>query len=168
MALFYTARPQLAWIFLSLLSLYSVCLKERNTRPGSFFTAPRPGDYTSDPPWGSSAKSTIAAEIILGLISLSIYGRVAHLGSTRGYYKVGSSVPSDAKLMYAAALLYIVSFCGSLPILLSTVTFDQWWAREDNGPIRQMTLLLMTIVLSWPWIGSWLFWEGYVHLEGKS
>jgi hypothetical protein len=31
MVLFYTARPRLAWIFLSLLSIYSVRLKERNT-----------------------------------------------------------------------------------------------------------------------------------------
>src|SRR5689334_20097094 len=100
MVLFYTARPRLAWIFLSVLSLDSVSLQDSTGQPCC-----------------SSAMSTMSAEIVLGLITLSSYVRVAHLGSSRGYYHIGAHIPSHAKLMYAGALLYTVCYLLSVPAI---------------------------------------------------
>ena len=97
-------------------------------------------------------------------------GRTAHFAASRGYYKLGktyNSLPHFAHLMYAGALYHLVagSFFLLCSIALTISTF------MDRGSDIRVNIFFIHLVLLWSlifvWMGSWIFWGGFVNLAGN-
>jgi len=88
LVLFFTTRPRLGWMFLSLAQFLS--------NPTVFGT---PKQST----WWSSALSCSLAEVLQQIIAMYFMGRTAAFAAPRGYYKVWTQeyaiLPSGAHLM---------------------------------------------------------------------
>ncbi|KAF2686299.1 hypothetical protein K458DRAFT_210776 [Lentithecium fluviatile CBS 122367] len=181
--LFFTIRPRLSWIALNLFGLI------KKGEPLS--ATPHPPEYSTndtredpygseeDLPWISSALSQYIAEFFLRLIAFYVAGRTAHFATARGYYQITSaayhSLPQEAHLMYAGALYYIVG--GVFGIMLDiAVVMDlahtQNKLRKSGveaaylAEIREFVPGLIIFSLVCSWIGSWIFWAGFVRLAG--
>ncbi|KAH7138750.1 hypothetical protein B0J11DRAFT_588213 [Dendryphion nanum] len=138
-------------------------------------------EYQRDCPWASAAKSQAYAEIALQIIALYIMGRTVHFAAKRQYYIVGSqankSLPGGAKLMYAGALYYLV--LGVSLHLYEIQTLATHYTGLSCGQVfasaaksgnrrheRYATIAFVFYNLSYTWLGSWLFWVGFVRLAG--
>lgn len=93
-------------------------------------------------------------------------GKTSNLAQLHGYYlgKFPSSFGqnSDAKFMYAGALLYLVMLRLSL-IGIGAGIFVAAAGRVENNK------LLGSVIIGaecYTWIESWLFWVGYLKLAG--
>ncbi|KAF1998218.1 hypothetical protein P154DRAFT_604074 [Amniculicola lignicola CBS 123094] len=150
--------------------------KDRNA------TSPDPSlmqRHEKDRPWASAAKSQAFAEIFLQIIALYIMGKTAHFATTRQYYLVGTaankSLPTAAKIMYAGALYYLSL---GVPLLLAEILFvilyyagefdDDIMSRKTSERSIKSTAYSAFIFynLVYTWLGSWLFWAGFVRLAG--
>ena len=150
--LFYTTRPRMGWLVLTCVIGWGI--REENTRGGQKLK----GFYEN------SAKGAILAEIILMIIASFYYGRTMHFAVTRGYYLRGHLTgPSahDAHIMYVGALLYTVFLYTPLFYLVLLVIDEKFGFLDD--PLASV-LLAVGVTGTTTWLGSWLFWAGYVHL----
>lgn len=143
--LFYTLRPRLAWIFLGFIS----DVKTKHGRP-----------------WRTSFISNMIAELLLQLIALYTAGSVVKHAAARGYYLVHTdlykALPEAAHLFYGGSLYYLVSGCIYIVSCISLVITE---AHEDDGD-KALTIGSVIVLLVTTWLGSWLFWAGFVQLAG--
>lgn len=110
----------------------------------------------------------LVAEAAIQLVGGTYYaGRTAHFAASRGYYYAnalwGCPWKSDAKMMYAGALLYLV-FLLPIIFLANGILFQAGFEgayRQGSDPLVNNYLLSLI-----GWIGSWLFFAGYVRLAG--
>ncbi|KAH7135653.1 hypothetical protein B0J11DRAFT_166016 [Dendryphion nanum] len=127
-----------------------------------------------DFPWWSAFMTQFIAEFILQIITLYIMGRTAHFATQKGYYKIYVksywTIPVPARMMYSGALYYLVA--GSLFLILAFlfILYTLFSSRikafgKANSVIIFMTLLFLLIST---WMGSWIFWVGFVKLAGNS
>lgn len=101
-----------------------------------------------------SAKAAVAAEMVLRIISSYYIGRAAHLATKNGYYSHPGSAPPDARIMYAGALLSLVSLYFTL--------FNFIYSLFANARFGSL-LVMVTLIGYTVWLASWLFWGGFVH-----
>lgn len=126
------------------------------------------GDEDSDDAWWSSAAAqTLITEFVLLTVGAYYMRKTAKFAQLHGYYlgKFPSSFgqSSDAKLMYAGALVYLVMLGLSLCIICVGIVF----AAEGKVSNEFSIGYCIIVVASWTWIGSWLFWAGYLKLAGS-
>jgi hypothetical protein len=148
--LFYATRPRLSWFILGFLS-----------------AVPEANDEDDPGPWVSAASQAAIAEIILQLIAMYYAGRIVHFASTHGYYKLhadyGFQHGGAARMMYGGALFYLITIVYNTPIIIGMGT------RSSRGNSRAQGFITSFAVASsfTSWVGSWLFWAGYVRLAGN-
>ena len=141
--LFFTTRPRLGWILLS----FMLPVGAKNHIAG-YYTA--------------AAKGALMAELALLLIGSYYMGYTAHFAASHGYYLIGhlqGPYGQSAHVMYAGALLYLISLVIALLCIVCLITIDY----EDLG-ITSYVLVFLVIITSYT--GSWMFWAGYVFLAG--
>ncbi|KAK5659489.1 hypothetical protein OQA88_690 [Cercophora sp. LCS_1] len=142
--LFYTLRPRLAWIFLGFIA-------EVKTKGGR--------------PWRTSFISNMIAELLLQLIALYTAGTVVRHAATMGYYLVHTdlykTLPKAAHLFYGGSMYYCVSGSAYILYVLCTVVSESYRDNNKDMALGNVFLLLITT-----WLGSWLFWAGFVQLAG--
>jgi hypothetical protein len=148
--LFYTTRPRLGWIVLSLVMHWGRIGGEDRDYD----------DKIQDGYYEGAAKGAILAEIFLLVISSYYYGRTVHFAATHGYYLIGhlkGPYAHDARIMYVGAISFIVALYGSIFYLIGLLG------------VRGLNLGRNAYVPVWgigctTWLASWLFWGGYVTL----
>ena len=139
LTLFYTTRPRLSWLLLV------VFMNIDTVR-------------SSDTHYIRSAKAAVAAEFCLQLMSSYYMGRTAHFAAKNDFYSHLGTAPEDARVMYAGALLSLVSLFFTL-VNLADILFS------DAGSDTSFSVVLLIGCTSW--LGSWIFWGGFVGLAGN-
>ncbi|KAF2194946.1 hypothetical protein K469DRAFT_698508 [Zopfia rhizophila CBS 207.26] len=138
--------------------------------------ADRSGEYGfhsgKDFPWWSAFMSQFIGEFILQIITLYIMGRTAHFATNHGYYKIYQKsywkIPAAARMMYSGALYYLVAgslflICAFLFILYTMLSSRIKFIGKASSLGIFSTLLVLLIST---WMGSWIFWAGFVKLAG--
>jgi hypothetical protein len=112
--------------------------------------------------YSSSYKSQLIAETMLLLLSTYTMGRLAHFATTNKYFASSAPIPQSAKFMYGGALFFVI--WSSLTFSIASVVV--WQLLFPATQSRSLNVSLMTMYLGL-WIGSWLFWAGFVRLAGE-
>ncbi|KAI9769095.1 MAG: hypothetical protein M1840_004446 [Geoglossum simile] len=145
LVLFYTTRPRISWLILGFLNIGSVT------------------DGSSQ--WGAAFRQTVIAEIILQLVAIWYMGGTVRFALKHGYYKLhanfGLQHGGAARMMYGGALFYLVTMISNIPFLYFFVLRN--FSREN---LELFVAGFITLSCTTSWIGSWLFWAGYVRLAG--
>lgn len=127
-----------------------------------------------DFPWWSAFMTQFIGEYVLQIMSLYIMGRTAHFATLHGYYKIYHDsywdIPSAARMMYSGALYYLVA--GSLFLIFAAIFIlytifgsrAKLFGKASNAGI----VLTLVFLLISTWMGSWIFWAGFVKLAGDS
>ena len=139
LTLFYTTKPRLSWLVLVIF----MNLDTARSKGSKYIRA---------------AKAAVAAEIILQVMSSYYMGKTASFATKNGYYNHPKTAPADARAMYAGALLSLVAVFFTLLCLVYILFSD---ASIDTSFFAAL------LVGCTSWLGSWLFWGGFVHLEGN-
>ena len=125
-----------------------------------------------DFPWWSAFMSQFIGEFILQIITLYIMGRTAHFATIHGYYKIYHKsywqIPAAARMMYSGALYYLVAgslfLIAALAFILDTIfghRVKELGKASTGGVVATLVFLLIST-----WMGSWIFWAGFVKLAG--
>jgi hypothetical protein len=150
LVLFYTTRPRVSWLILGFLSVGSIA----------------DDDDDDSSQWGTAFKQAVIAEIILQFIALYYAGQTVHFATTHGYYKLHANYSFQhggaARMMYGGALLYLITIINNIYLLIGLVMF---FARI-GGRLRASLVGFAILSCATSWVGSWLFWAGYVRLAG--
>lgn len=126
-----------------------------------------------DFPWWSAFMTQFIAEFILQIITLYIMGRTAHFATQKGYYKIYVksywSIPFSARMMYSGALYYLVAGSMFLIFAFMFILYTLLSSRikelgKANNVVIVATLIFLLIST---WMGSWIFWVGFVKLAGN-
>jgi hypothetical protein len=129
-------------------------------------------DFFHDYPWWSAFMTQFIAEFVLQIMALYVMGRTAHYGAAKDYYKLYRStywdIPAAARMMYSGALYYLVA--GSLFLIFAFFfIMYQMLSRKvktlGKGSTIAIVMALFFLLIS-TWLGSWLFWAGFVSLAG--
>ncbi|ORY18927.1 hypothetical protein BCR34DRAFT_595761 [Clohesyomyces aquaticus] len=171
--LFFTVRPRLSWIALTVLGLYERSSTRRQRRLHK--TENSKDQPIPDRPWGSAAKSQAFAEVALQIMALYVMGTTVHFGARHGYYKLKTttykSLPLSAHLMYSGAMFYLVSGCliifYELCGLLMEYGDETHESRNEEDEHSGSILLFVWVNLTCTWMASWIFWAGFVRLAGN-
>lgn len=140
LALYYMTRPRLAWIFLTAIGFFS--------------------------PWRSLAKQTMICEIIMQVLGCYYFGRTAHFAAQNGYYS-HLHYDHNAQLMYAGALLTLITTGGSILALISVPFFIESHQEGDKDFLECFVLAAVAFLVGMAaFVGRWLFTIGYVSLAG--
>jgi hypothetical protein len=181
LALFYASRPRLAWLLLGQLGIYklqkagrpaahpgkaenSVETQETDS-PDRVVNAPTEAPIEGD--WTSAAKQTLIAEAIMQVVGTYYLGRTAHYAASHGYYQLHRNYDANAKLMYGGALFTLIITYASLLGIWGSL-YQLITRRPFRGDPRQPeTFVNAALMFGYgAYIGSWLFWSGYVKLAG--
>jgi hypothetical protein len=187
--LFLLARPRLSWIILGFFAgggkkLVAVPDKKPKSLKSKGSYEPLVISETEveedgmmpieDRPWLNAFLSQCIAEVFLQLGSLYMMGRTAHFAATNGFYLVHKtelyrSLPPGAHMMYAGALYYLIA--GSMALIIAIIavilllaTSKELHDKEGNVAIGYALVFFLLIST---WMGSWLFWAGFVELAGN-
>lgn len=111
-------------------------------------------------------------EYVLQIMSLYIMGRTANFATEHGYYKIYLktywSIPAAARMMYSGALYYLVAgslFLITAAIFILDTMFSnriKFTGKASSGYIVSTLVFLLIST----WMGSWIFWAGFVKLAG--
>jgi hypothetical protein len=191
MVLFLVARPRLTWIILCFfagragkpvwVSANAKTGKEQYTRIEMENVQAMNESSTDlvnnvrwDYPWWNSFMAGFIGEIVLQCIAMYIMGRTAHFAATHEFYQVHQtklykSMPHGAHMMYAGALYYLI--VGSIGMICAIVflAFAFWAAKKEGDRpeiSRKLGYIAAVLLLMSTWMGSWLFWAGFVELAG--
>ncbi|KAH8726300.1 hypothetical protein GQ44DRAFT_726275 [Phaeosphaeriaceae sp. PMI808] len=179
--LWLTARPRLGWIVL--------------VAWGSVYGSPDPRYFESnrslanpyihvptdeaevengldDYPWWSAFMTQFIAEFVLQSMAMYIMGRTAHYGAARNYYSIHLEsywqIPAAARMMYSGALYYLVAGSVFLIFAFFFIIYQMLSSKVKNlgkGNTVAIIIALWFLLIS-SWLGSWLFWAGFVKLAG--
>jgi hypothetical protein len=114
-----------------------------------------------------NALCLILAELPLQLMSMYYYGLTAHFAAKKHYYIIGNLEgphAHNAHLMYAGALLALVGGGCSIAGVLLQIARDP--ELNDSSPPDPGFVFLSLGLMTFGWVGAWLFWAGYVRLAG--
>lgn len=127
-----------------------------------------------DLPWMNAFLSQFIAEVLMQLAALYVMGRTVRFAIINGFYDVHksdlyNSLPPGAHMMYAGALYYLIG--GSIALFIATIciAFQVHISKRDHangtraGIIRYLCVFML---LATTFLGSWLFWAGFVQLAG--
>jgi hypothetical protein len=172
LTLFLVARPRLSWIFIILFSERSRKIKNKSEIQSPFISK----DKTGERPWGCAAMSQLFAETILLFLGFITMGKTARFADTHGYYKLGSvynTLPRGAHLMYAGALYFLVAgvlafitYLVMVPIMVSDMLESNPEPGQGDYVNDGMNTAFVSVGLFCFWMGSWIFWAGFVYLAG--
>jgi hypothetical protein len=101
-------------------------------------------------------------------------GRTVQFAADNGFYKVSGdyrSMPHGAHMMYAGALYYLIAGSISLVIAILCIIFQFSVDKVDYMNSTSATVLrygCVILLLASTFLGSWLFWAGFVKLAGHS
>ena len=138
LTLFYTTRPRLSWLMLVIFMNFDSFRLE-----GTKYIR--------------SAKAAVAAEVCLQIMSSYYMGKTVRFAAKNGYYSRPGIAPEDARVMYAGALLSLVSLFFTLIGLISILF---------TNPEYETTFFATVLVGCTSWLSSWIFWGGFVRLAG--
>ena len=144
LTLFYTTRPRLGWILLVIIMNIDFRQSQSKTDGKTNYI--------------SSTKAAVAAEFVLQIFSSVYMGKTASFAAKNDYYSLHSTAPNSAEIMYAGALLSLVTVFFTLIFLVYILSTD---------PGSTSVYLLVTIVSIYSLVASWLFWSGFVILAGQ-
>jgi hypothetical protein len=127
-----------------------------------------------DWPWMNAFLSQFIAEVLMQLAALYVMGRTVRFAIISGFYNVHkselyNSLPPGAHMMYAGAMYYLIGGSIALVIAIICIGFQFAIAKGDQmnstraGIIRYLCVFLL---LATTFLGSWLFWAGFVQLAG--
>ena len=142
LTLFYTTRPRLTWLVLVFFMNLSAISSEKSDKSNKYIKA---------------AKAAVAAEVVLQGMSSYYMGWTVSFASKHNYYLNPSGAPKNANIMYAGALLSLISLFFTLVCLVIILLREKRHSRS---------FYLMLLICCTSWLGSWLFWVGFVLLEG--
>lgn len=145
LTLFYTTRPRLSWLVLAFVMIWT---KDRYIK---------------------ATKAAAIAEFLLQLISSYYSGMTVHFASKHHYYNPGHLTgenANDARLMYVGALISLIFMFPTLCSLVFLVVRE----RDEYRPGGRLSSLfvILVIISCTSWLGSWLFWIGFVRLAGET
>jgi hypothetical protein len=153
--LFFTARPRLTFVGLAIASMVKKPSKK--------------GYDEDDYPWLSSCLSNFIGELVLQLIALYIMGTTVHYGVHSKYYLVWSdeykSLDHFTHVLYGGAMYYLIAGCVYLLIILVVLFFQNREHFVGRGS-ENWILVFAHLILATTWLGSWLFWVGFVKTVG--
>ena len=191
--LFLLARPRLSWIILGFFAgrgkqevespidmrrlsrmngsrlSYQPLVAEQMQYTAGFSSNVSLGQKHVDRPWMNAFLSQFIAEVLLQLASLYIMGRTAHFAVINGFYKLTNSpsLPRGAHMMYAGALYYLIAGSLSLIIAIIAIIVQGISTRyEQSNAARVIRVVCVLLLLGSTFLGSWLFWAGFVQLAG--
>lgn len=189
LALFYASRPRMAWICLSFIGKYKLKIENSSRTPTASAErirsentrlSSRSGNRSDKPLvesfdvedggpvegyWTSAAKQTMIVEGIMQIVGTYYLGRTAHFATTHGYYLPNRHYDSNARLMYGGALFTLIFTYISL-IGLGTELY-QFITRKPPSFAAELEVPSVAFAFGYAaYIGSWLFWSGYVKLVG--
>ncbi|KAM5353088.1 hypothetical protein ACJZ2D_017029 [Fusarium nematophilum] len=159
--LFLFMRPRMTWLIFCITVPPSLLYNDKYTRVRTC----EPGSWL----WNLSkaAYQHIIAEAAIQVVGADYAGLTAHFATTRGYYLAnaldGCPLRADAKTMYAGALIYLVFLLPTIFIAIG-ILFHESYAgayRRNSDPLLNNFYLSLV-----GWVGSWLFFSGYVRLAG--
>ena len=105
-----------------------------------------------------SAMAAVAARFCLQLMSSYYMGKTAHFAATKGFNSHPGTAPEDARVMYSGTLLSLVSLFFTL-VNLAYILFSS--AEYDTS------FFVVFLIGCTSWLGSWIFWGGFVGLAGN-
>jgi hypothetical protein len=145
LALLFLARPRLAWIFLMFL------IRQK--------------------PYRNAATATLISEVILQFFGAITMGRTAQFASQHNYYNPSHhNFPhgSDAYMMYCGAVVFLAFMIASLvgAIIGLVLYYDNSHKLSELSFKRAVLAAVALFCLLFTWIGSWLFWAGFIKLAG--
>ena len=128
--------------------------------------------------WRNTAYSSIVTEGILQLAGAYYAGRTAHFAHVNGFYLIGHhDFPhgSDAYLMYIGAITFLVALYYTwYSIWMGSKYYYQPWGNESRDRFSDPEFKelwsgfhMMGLIFVGSWVGSWLFWAGYIKLAGN-
>ncbi|KAF1996529.1 hypothetical protein P154DRAFT_472469 [Amniculicola lignicola CBS 123094] len=169
--LFLVARPRLSWIILGAFAFKSQ--KGKNGKAKADNDNDNANLYLGSAyPSTHAFMSQFIGEFVLQIMSLYIMGRTAHFATRQGYYKISEEsywdIPQAARMMYSGALYYLVA--GSLFLIFAFLfilysIFSSRIKYFGKASSVGIFLALMVLLVS-TWMGSWIFWAGFVQLAG--
>lgn len=134
LALFYTTRPRIAFIFLGVLGFHSM--------------------------WEASAKQIMISESLMQVLGTYYLGRTAHFAAANGYYSVNAADTTMSRLMYAGALLTLLATFGSIAgLVLALFSLT----RREYFEAKAFILFGLSLGFG-AFVGRWLFLIGYLEL----
>jgi hypothetical protein len=161
--LFYTARPRLSWIIQGFLGT----VKTRSNR------SRRREDNDSEPqgqnhgqgennPYWCAAKPQLIAELVLQAMACYVMRAIVQQGSQTFVYDIAAQdAPNIVRLMYAGALYYLV--LGGISLIALTFVLLTMATHRDSSKYQHYTRIVLFMFLLSTWLGSWLFWAGFVN-----
>lgn len=163
--LFYSSRPRLNWVFLTILLLML--------------------DHRGEG-WENATRQTLISEAVLQLIGLYYKGRTVHFAASHGYFLVGhlngNPHQSDFLMMSVPALLYLIYgfVIFFIPFLIPKTEKQYKTISDDNSDLEPLTHHssyrasssaggLDTFIYNslFCWMLNWLFISGYTRLAGE-
>jgi hypothetical protein len=154
LVLFYTVRPRLSWMFLSIIA----------TAPG----------------YWDSFMSNMICEFFLQCVAMGYMAKTVHFASKHHYLlpagsdgihnvpKVIQDLPAGALLMYAGAMVYVVFFAIFILVIIFNIAMVIKLDAPDSLELSKFTCLgiMLAFPLAFTWAGSWMFWAGYIKIAG--
>ncbi|KAF2020619.1 hypothetical protein BU24DRAFT_403715 [Aaosphaeria arxii CBS 175.79] len=157
----------------ALLYPYNTSRRSVDRQDASFFPPTASSTHLSDYPWWSAFMTQFIGEFMLQIITLYIMGITAKFATTNGYYKIHKKsywgINPAARMMYSGALYYLVA--GSLFLLVAAIFIIYTVSSErtrllGRGSKAFVAWTLAFLMIS-TWLGSWIFWTGFVRLSGR-
>ena len=165
--LFYTARPRLSWIILGFLGTAKMRCNRVERREvleqynDSGLQRQNHGPGENNPYW-CAAKSQLIAELVLQAMACYVMGAIVQQGSQNFVYSiVAQDVPKIVRLMYAGALYYLV--LGGISLIALIFVLLTMATHRDSSKYQHYTRIVLFMFLLSTWLGSWLFWAGFVN-----
>jgi hypothetical protein len=178
--LFYVARPRLSWVIVVFLSTLDVrpnwpikpsqrdSIRMVSIRPAERSYARRrevsSANGGGDNPWRGAAMSQVITEFVLQLMACYPMGLIVYQGSQSRVYDIitfNYSIPELVRLMYAGALYYLIM--GTISLIILLIPLVSFWAHPYTSKYKFYARMAMCLVLISTWLGSWLFWAGFVN-----
>ncbi len=137
-----TARPRVSWMFLA-------------------------WAYIANKGFSGAAKSSTIAEFVL--LAIATYPMVSVLSYAQNNLEEGLTIdyslrPLYASVMFAGAFLYMF---WAVPLILLGLSLSLVFTDIKLGDFRQGYIILSTWVLPTLYLGSWLFWAGFIKISSK-
>jgi hypothetical protein len=164
--LFYIARPRLSWIILGFLGTTNMSCGRLGRRDGGPIRQGHNQGEGEDNPYWCAAKSQLIAELVLQAMACYVMGAIVQQGSQNSAYNMWSDeVPDVVRLMYAGALYFVV--LGGISLVALIWVLLMMAVDRDSNTTRNYTRIVLFMFLLSTWLGSWLFWGGFVNFMAR-
>ena len=129
-----------------------------------------PGRSSVINPFGTFPWFSARVRVIGAMTTPYYYGRTVHFAASHRYYLAGhlhGPHATNARIMYAGALLYLLFLYFSIGLLIILLLPDGSEKKTYSGKHeRRGFIQVCAVICATSWMASWLFWGGYLHLAG--